>query len=169
MTGGGGTPSRVTRISMFSSLHSECRHLHGSLLHRGTSDGQPAQGLLTVVHLRIQGVQVRVPLPPFDIACPSRRKCEKGQCVPDVRGGGGGTVLPLSAASFSVLLSPAHRAWLIALGCPVLTGASVAFPSLKSKTIQMCSQVCHSCLTLGKAFPQVKGRFVVGRQMRARD
>lgn len=44
-----------------------------------------------------------------------------------------------------------------------LTGASVAFPNLKSKTIQMCSQVCHSCLTLGKSFPQVKGGFVVRR------
>lgn len=88
----------------------------------------------------------------------------------------GGTVLPLSAASSSVLLNPAHRAWLVALGCPGLTGASVAFLAWKSKTIQMCSQVCHSCLTLGKSFPQVKGRFpqvkgrfVAGRQMRPHD
>ena len=118
---GVGPPSRVTHISMFSSLHSECRHFHGDLLHGGTSDGQPAQGLLSVVHLRIQGVQVCVPLPLFDLTCLSRRKCEKAQCVTDVRGGDGGTVLPLSAASSFVLLNPAHRAWLIALGCPGLT------------------------------------------------
>lgn len=92
--------------------------------------------------------------------------------MPDVREGDRGTFFPLSAASSSVLLSPAHRAWLIALGCPVLTGGgggSVAFPGLKSKTIQMCSQVCHSCLTLSKSSPQVEGRFVVERQMGPRD
>lgn len=57
---------------------------------------------------------------------------------------------------------------LIVLGCSVLTGASVAFPGLKSKMIQVCSPVGHSCLPLGKSAFQAKERSVVDCQMRPR-
>lgn len=47
---------------MFSSPHSGCRRPHGGLLCGWTPDGHSAQGLLTAICPRIQGMQVQLSL-----------------------------------------------------------------------------------------------------------
>lgn len=50
---------RPSPVTPFFSLHRGCRRPHGGLLCRRTSHGHSAQGLLTAIHLELQGMQVR--------------------------------------------------------------------------------------------------------------
>lgn len=51
---------RPSPVTPFFSLHRGCRRPHGGLLCRRTSHGHSAQGLLTAIHLELQGMQVRL-------------------------------------------------------------------------------------------------------------
>lgn len=149
-----GVLSRLPPVTLFSSLHSGRRRLHGGLLCRWTSNGHRAQGLLAALRLGIQGMQVCLPAlhqksAPLD---KSRRGRESGWQTPGERlgararlwaGGCSGAADPCLPPS-SVPPRSSYMSPLTLPPPPWHYRGILTFHQAARKKIWVCSPCCHS-------------------------